>query len=361
MMSSSTGFVDQILKRRWLSHLVFWGGLFFILTLLATLNTGGLKQEFINYLTLLPFQMMAAYTLVYYQVPKLLLRRKYLLFFLSFPFFVYFFSVLARLGIVHIAEPFIRTDFVQESVMEIISDPNYLLAVYAPAIYVTAFLMLAVKMILERFKEKHDLEVLRKEKVTNELKFLKTQIHPHFLFNTLNNLYALTLIKSDTAPKMVLKLADMLDYILYQCNVPRIAICKEIELIRNYIDLEKLRYGDQLELDFSHELEDEQAQIAPLILLAFIENAFKHGVGGHSGKPEIKISIKTQDEQLRLQVFNTKPEVKEEKGGKPERDSIGLPNVKRQLTLDYPNRHNLEIKEEAASYLAILTIDLSKN
>ncbi|NAS13973.1 sensor histidine kinase [Poritiphilus flavus] len=360
-MSSNNGFVDHILKRRWLSHLVFWGGLFFILTLLAILNTGGVKQQFINYLTLLPFQMMAAYTLVYYQVPKLLLRKKYLLFFVSFLFFIYFFSVLARLGIVHIAEPFIRTDFEQESVMEIVSDPYYLLAVYAPAIYVTAFLMLAVKMILERFREKHDLEVLRKEKVTNELKFLKTQIHPHFLFNTLNNLYALTLTKSDTAPVMVLKLADMLDYILYQCNVPRISIDKEIELIRNYIDLEKLRYGEQLDLDFSYDLEDEQAQIAPLILLALIENAFKHGTGGQSGRPEINISLKTQNERLSLSVFNTKPKAKEEKVVKPGRNSIGLPNVKRQLTLDYPNKHNLEIREESESYLAVLTIDLSKD
>ncbi len=358
-MSSDTRFVDKVLRRRWLSHLLFWGGLFFILTLLAFLNTGSLKQHFFNYLALLPFQMMAAYTLVYYQVPKLLLKKKYLPFAISLLLAVYFFSLLARIGIVHIAEPFIRTDFEQESILEILSDPYYLLAVYAPAIYVTAFLMLAVKMILERFQEKHDLEVLRGEKLSNEIKFLKAQIHPHFLFNTLNNLYALTLTKSDTAPEMVLKLSEMLDYILYQCNVPRIEVLKEVELIENYIDLEQLRYGEQLELQFKHEIDDHQIKIAPLILLPLVENAFKHGAGSFEKKPQIKIALTVVRGQFRFNVFNTKPENSTKKADDSDKEKIGLANLKRQLELNYPGSHQLHIDDKKDSYLIDLKINLT--
>ena len=348
--------VDRILKRRWLSHLLFWCGSLSIFTLLAALNSGSFKNPFINYLALLPAQMMAAYTLVYFQVPRLLYQRKYFLFALTSLLFSYVFAVLARLSIVYFAEPLMRDDFEQESILEILSDPGYLYAVYIPAVYLIPFLMLAFKAIKERFDEKHLLEVLQKEKVTTELKFLKAQMHPHFLFNTLNNLYALTLAKSDTAPIVVLKLSEMLDYILYQCNAARVNIHQEIELLENYIELESLRYSENLTWSFEHEVSEKSVQIAPLILLPLVENAFKHGAVGQS-KALIKIELKVAELQLHFEVFNSTTLSTEI--GSDGKEGIGLTNVKRQLALNYPNNHKLEIERTNQSHKVTLDIELS--
>lgn len=277
---------------------------------------------------------------------------------LSFSISVYVVSIIARLSIVYIAEPLIRKDFIQESLGEILADPAYLLVVYFPIVYLMAFLLLALKTIKERFEEKNMMEILRKEKATNELKFLKSQIHPHFLFNTLNSLYALTLTKSDVAPKVVVKLSEMLDYMLYQCNVPRLAIQKEIDLIQNFMDLEKLRHGTQLELSFEHQVDATQPQIAPLILLSLVENAFKHGASGNFLNPKIHIQLTVKDERLHFEVFNTKPPIAAPQPESTPKQGIGLYNVKRQLVLNYPSKHQLAIDETDETYLVTLNIDL---
>lgn len=355
-MSSKIPFTDYILQHRFLSHLLFWGSFLFIFTILATLNSGSFTNHLINYIALLPVQMMAAYSLVYIQVPQFLLKKRYFGFGISFVIFAYVFSVMARLVVIYIAEPYIRDDFEQESILEIVSDPYYLFIAYFPAVYMIVFLMLALKTIKERFEEKHQIQVLQKEKVSNELKFLKAQIHPHFLFNTLNNLYALTLGKSDAAPRVVLKLSEILDYILYQCNEPKVVIEKEIVLIQNYIDLEMLRYGEQLKVTFNHEIDQEQDKIAPLILLGFVENAFKHGASGNPTNPEIQVDLQIKDRQLLFKVFNTKPESRERTTN---RNGIGVTNINRQLELSYPKKHLLNIKEHLKDYSITLKIDLN--
>ena len=132
---------------------------------------------------------------------------------------------------------------------------------------------------------------------------MKAQIHPHFLFNTLNNLYVLTLQKSDKASDIVLKLSEMLDYMLYKCNENRVTIAQEVQLIQNYIDLEQLRYGDRLELVFNKNIDNHQTQIAPLILVSLIENAFKHGASGSVAVPKIKIDFVIKNEQLLFSIY----------------------------------------------------------
>ncbi|WP_394748105.1 sensor histidine kinase [Spongiimicrobium salis] len=354
-MYAKTSYTDYILQHRVVSHFLFWGSFLFIFTLLATLNSGSFIDHLINYVALLPVQMMAAYSLVYFLVPQFLLKKKYLTLGVSFVVSAYVFAVIARLVVIYIAEPFIRENFEQESVLEVISDPYYLFIAYFPAVYVVVFLMLALKTIKQRFEEKHQMQVLQKEKVSNELKFLKAQIHPHFLFNTLNNLYALTLRKSDVAPRVVLKLSEMLDYMLYQCNERRVAIENEITLIQGYIDLEMLRYGSQLEVVFNHVRGVQDQKIAPLILLAFVENAFKHGASGNPIDPKIHIDLEIENMELLFKVYNTKSEdprqVSNSKG-------IGTANVNRQLELNYPNKHQLKVEETLKSYSITLKVDL---
>ncbi|MEM7084922.1 MAG: histidine kinase [Bacteroidota bacterium] len=306
---------------------------------------------------MLPSQMAAAYLLNYYQIPRLLYKRKYLLFTLSLLVSIYVFSALGRMSVVYIAEPFIRVDFEQETIQEILSDTAYLFSVYFTSTYVYAFVMLLIKAVKIRFEERHKIEMLQKEKVTSELKFLKGQIQPHFLFNTLNNLYALTLSKSDLAPQVVLKLSELLDFILYQSNQSTIPVSKEIELIQGFIELETLRYGDKISVQFRHETQNNNTPISPLLLLPLVENAFKHGVSGSTKNAEIKIDLKVDSNQLRFEIYNTKPRTKVSKDLKG--SGIGTANMKRQLALNYPGEHTFEIEESADDYLVRLFITLN--
>lgn len=351
------GFIDKILQNRVVTHTLFWLLLVTITTVTASMYDETFKIHLINNLSLLPVQIGAAYFLAYYQIPKLLLKKKYLLFLLSGIASIFVFSVLARLAVVYISEPLWRTHFVQESLWEIISDWEYLLTVYFTTAYLFSMVFLIVKTIKEHFEQRHQLEILKKEKATAELNFLKAQIHPHFLFNTLNNLYSLTLGKSDDAPEVVLKLSEMLDYMLYQCSDPTVEISKEVELMNNYIDLELLRYGNNLDFKFNKDIDDNSTQIAPLILLSLIENAFKHGASGNLVNPTVHIDLKLENENLVFKVFNTKP-VAQNTAVKTNKKGVGATNIKKQLSLMYPNKHQLTIDDKSDSYSLILEISL---
>lgn len=357
-MKERKQFIDYIYQNRVISHFIFWIGLVSLFTLLAILNSGTFHSNIANSLALLPSQIAAAYILNYYQIPKLLLKRRYLLFGVSLLSSIYFFSALGRLSIIYLAEPFVREDFVQESIQEVLADSAYLFSVYFPTIYVYAFLMLLIKAVKSRFEEKHQIEILQKEKMHNELKFLKAQIQPHFLFNTLNNLYALTLVKSDLAPKVVLKLSEILDFILYQSQESRISIQKEIELLEAFIELETLRYGQNLKKSFKHNLTTGAIQIAPLMLLPLVENAFKHGTKGDT-KATIKMNLVATKKHLSFTVKNSKPSNEKENYITASNSGIGLTNLKRQLALNYPKKHQLNISQTDDTYLVKLHIDFN--
>lgn len=358
-MSRSTTFIDQILENRIFSHIIFWIIYLAFSTTLATLNSGQFSAELIKYLVLLPTQLTATYILIYVQVPKFSMKKKYLLFFLSLILLGYIFSAMARFSMVHIAEPLFRKDFVQESLLEILSDVYYLLIVYFPSVYGVAFIFLMIHTLKKRTDAQQQIEILQKEKATNELKFLRAQIQPHFLFNTLNNLYALTLTKSDLAPQVVLKLSEMLDFILYQSNQATISIEKEIELIQGFIDLESLRYGDILKINFEYKTDNALTKISPLILLPFVENAFKHGAAGNNEDPTIDIQLKVENQRLDFRVFNNKPkgfaEQKENISG-----GIGTQNLKRQLELNYAGEYNLNVQNSNEEYIVSLTLNLNQ-
>ncbi len=355
-MKSPPKFLDHILRYRIASHLLFWVFFLAIFSLLGTLNTGTLDHIY-NYAAMLPAQVLAAYTLNYYQVPKLLFKKRYGAFALSFLLSVYLISALARWCVIHIAEPLFREEFTQESIVEILSDVPYLFGVYFPVVYIYAFIILIVKIIKSRFNEKHEIEILQKEKAKSELKFLKAQIQPHFLFNTLNNLYALTLSKSDLAPTVVLKLSELLDFILYQSNEPFITIEKEMELIQGFIDLEQLRYGEELDLVFEHSIDEPSTHIAPLLLVPLVENAFKHGSSGSDAKAKIHIHLMVLNQKLTFTIYNSKTEKALDKVVS-KKQGIGTFNLNRQLELNYPNNHDLEVKDAEDSYWVKLSLDL---
>lgn len=355
-MKNQPKFIDRVLQNRVATHVLFWFLLLMISTALGSLNFGGFDRHLINNLALLPSQLLAAYFLAYFQIPKLILQRKYLYFFISLLLSIFFFTVIARLSIIYIAEPFLREDYEQETLLEVLMDPQYLLAVYLIAVYLFPLIFVTIKTIKERFEQKHQLEILKKEKATTELKFLKAQIHPHFLFNTLNSLYALTLERSSKAPEVVVKLSEMLDYIIYQGKEPKVPVIKEIELIQNYIDLELLRYGDRLDLKFEHSIDEPQTEISPLILLTLVENAFKHGASKNLENPKVHIDLQVISKNLNFSVYNTKPP--SHLNNAVTKKGLGSANIKQQLQLIYPEKYELMINENETFYEVNLKIAL---
>jgi len=214
-----------------------------------------------------------------------------------------------------------------------------------------------VKIVSDWVKHQREKTDLQTQTMQSELRFLKSQINPHFLFNTLNNLYALTLKKSDKAPEIVIKLSEMMRYMLYECNEKRVPLSKEVNYIQNYLDLEALRQGKEVEINFDVYGEVNNQQIAPLMFIPFLENSFKHGLNHHINQGYVDIRLDVAQQMVRLRIENSKPDsvpLPEH----PRSGGIGLVNVRRRLSILYPENHELKVENEPNSYSIDLKIDL---
>lgn len=194
-----------------------------------------------------------------------------------------------------------------------------------------------------------------KAKVTAELELLKAQLHPHFLFNTLSNLYSLVYEKSDNAPQMLLRLSGLLSYVLYECKADEVLLSREISVIKDYVSLEKERYGERLDLslNFSGDIEDKM--IAPMLFQPFIENAFKHGTSEQLGKVWMSIDLSVKKNQLYFKIlnsFDTNTSMNNAYEG------IGINNVRKRLELLYPERFQLQTEKEDDIYVVTLILEL---
>jgi LytS/YehU family sensor histidine kinase len=217
------------------------------------------------------------------------------------------------------------------------------------------FLFLAVAFFSLLLRIRNRWQQSEKEKLTAELSYLKAQINPHFLFNSLNSIYSLALQKADSAPEAVQKLSSMMRYVLTDANNDFVPLQKELDHIRYYIELQRLRFGKDLPLNCTITGDEKNKKIAPLILISFIENAFKYGINAEEDA-EIKIEINVYEKSLGLFVSNNMVTVnvsEEEKSG------IGLDNTKSRLGLVYPDAYELDIKETAKQYIVNLSIKLN--
>jgi two-component system sensor histidine kinase AlgZ len=194
---------------------------------------------------------------------------------------------------------------------------------------------------------------LETEKLNAELKFLKAQVNPHFLFNTLNNLYYLSTIKSDTAPLVISKLSEVMRYMIYESNHEKIELTKEIEYMQHYIGLERLRLREGAPLEFEV-IGRTDMLISPLILITFLENAFKHGISNSNDQCWIKARLEVDKTRLVYTIANSKIKTV---SYPVDGEGIGLNNVKRRLDLSYPGKHKLHIDDQEDSYSVILTIE----
>ena len=199
---------------------------------------------------------------------------------------------------------------------------------------------------------------MEQDKISSELSFLKAQINPHFFFNTLNNIYALTLVNADTSRKAIHQLSRMMRYVLYDTQNSTTQLSQEIAFVKDYISLMQLRLTDVVKINFSSPASVKDTAIAPMIFLPFIENAFKHGVSA-TQPSEITIAIEQNNSSVRLMVVNTI--IKEQSNNLEEASGIGLNNTRRRLQLLYPGKHILAIEESAAenTYSVHLTLDMS--
>jgi len=202
---------------------------------------------------------------------------------------------------------------------------------------------IALKMFKTWYMKQHEKKMLLKANADAEIELLKAQVQPHFLFNTLNNIYSFTLDKSSKAEELVLQLSDMLKYMINECDAEFVLLEKEIVIIKNYMGLEKVRYGNRLKIETAIIGNYQGKLVAPLLMFPFVENSFKHGTSKMLDHPWIKLYIKITDDELFFSLSNSKP-AHENKNGK---GGIGLKNVKKRLQLLYPHSHSLLISSGA--------------
>lgn len=197
-------------------------------------------------------------------------------------------------------------------------------------------------------------QALQKDKVQAQLELLKSQVHPHFIFNTLNNMYALALRKNEKIPDLIYRLSQFLSYSLYDGQLQSIPVSRELEYVNNYIELENIRHGDRLDVSVNVYSPLDGFMISPLLILPLIENCYKHGVSNDTENSWIRIDLSIQADWLTVKVENSKSvSLKTETNGK---NGIGLENVRKRLEILYPARHEFKSMCEEHSYLTILKI-----
>lgn len=249
-----------------------------------------------------------------------------------------------------------------EELLEKVFYPGTRRARLVPGIYFAIFDILPVIAILSGFKfgwdaiqKQAQIDALKNTIQESELQFLRSQINPHFLFNNLNNLYSHALEKSDKTPEIILELSGVLRYMLYECKEKFVPLTKEIEQLGNFIKLNKLQIEERGKVNFKADNIESNYKIAPLILIVFIENAFKHSQAGQSENINIDINVQLEGDILNFSCTNnfvTSETLDTVDSG------IGLNNVKKRLELLYPNKHQLEISEDKNRYQVLLSLEL---
>lgn len=211
------------------------------------------------------------------------------------------------------------------------------------------------KMFKDHYVKNINNQQLLKENIEAQLQLLRAQVHPHFLFNTLNNIYSQTQLESPKGSKMIMGLSDILRYILYEGQKPFVPLKQELLMIKEYINLEKTRYGNKLDVDVSTPDKTDDIYIAPLLLLPFVENCFKHGTSNMPQDYWINLIIELNDTNLVMKLMNGKTQLKDDIHGKA---GIGINNVRQRLDLLYKDKHDLQIREDEEVFVVDLKVEL---
>lgn len=347
-------------------HVLFWAAWWFFCTILYSFSPSGIELGYwtkllvsaVDAVLFMLAHMFLSYSLIYFVVPQMVLKKKYVLAALTtIALFLATAAISAFISIYIIGWFWFDLMLTQIRVPRHV---NYLLFFNAllgglrGAITIGG-LAAAIKLMKHWYMESQNRLELQKQNVESQLELLKAQVHPHFLFNTLNNIYSHTQIASQEAPRLVAGLSDMLRYMLYECNAPLVPLQKELKMVQDYILLEQVRYNHQLDISLDIAAQDESLLIAPLLLLPFVENAFKHGTSQMLEHPWISLHISAEGEELKMKLVNGKAEaIRRSASG------IGIANVRKRLELLYPDKHQLRITQTADAFVVNLKLQLER-
>lgn len=326
-------------------HILFW-----ILVVLYFAWGFGLGvqplKSILNAMFFVPGHLIMVYSLLYFLVPKFLLTRKYWQFFSGLVILVGIcgiYTVVAQLSITENQGFQGATFTVGRNVLPFIH-----IAAIAGSIKLLKFWFIQKKYTLEA----------EQQRTVAELQLLKAQLHPHFLFNTLNNLYSHTLEFSPKSPEIVLRLSALLRFMIYESNTHKISLAKELDLLQNYISLEKLRYGERLDLSVNITGDIERFQIAPLLLLPFLENAFKHGTSKQIDQCWISLNLSLDGSLMKFKLINS---IDPLQNHDPSRQGgLGLKNSIKRLEILYKGTYELNTQKLEEVYVICLELQLEE-
>ena len=295
----------------------------------------------------LPVAIPYSYLLAYFIVPKFLLKER----------FLQFISAALLWIVAGVAINYYYRIYILVPAQEAM----HFSTIVRGGWQITSYMLLMVhgtnvailKLFKYWFKKQQEWLQAEKEKMTAELQLLKAQVHPHFLFNTLNNIYSFSLEQSPKTPGLILKLSSLLSYMLYDCKGEEVLLEKEIEIMKNYIDLEKERYGNKIEISWNAEGEIKDKHITPLLMLPFLENSFKHGTSEQLEKPWLSVDISVENDILKCKIANSKNEY-----APVSEQGLVIQNVKKRLGFIYPDKHELKINDEGNFFVVSLLVQL---
>jgi len=338
--------------QKYYRHIVFWLAQYIFWAFWAGTFFYPIKDAFINDIKNHCFgilDILYIYITVYYFFPKYWVHQR--------KKFIFCFSVLT-------AVIFILNHLFFFWLSDLFSAPreNQLLMLWYLSINfftsgppVTCALFLTIKMLKNYYYKVEEKKALTKENANAEMQLLKAQVHPHFLFNTLNNIYSFALSKSPKTGSLVLKLSDTLRYMIYECEEPLVPLEDELKMINDYIGLEKVRYGNKLKIETYIYGEAGNKRITPLLLIPFLENSFKHGASKILNHPWIKMRVQIENDHLYFELENSKPL---NENNPPKKNGIGLKNVQKRLMLLYPQQHQLKVESGDGTFSVNMEVPL---
>lgn len=327
----------------WILYFAFW---------VYVLSPGITKADFfINSFVIVAIHALVSYFNIYFLFPLFLQKRMYWQYFIAI-------CLSISLGAILEAGAFTILNTVGSEFKGDLLSIRFLLSTAMAITYTTAITM-SLKLVKHWYEKERLAKELERVNTETELKYLKSQINPHFLFNSLNSIYALSLQKSDLTPDLILKLSDILRYLLYEGSEKKVVLAQEVKYLKSYLELEKVRHGSRMELNIEVEGDMDRYDIAPMLLIPFVENSFKHGLGKEMSKGYVDVSVKTNDNQLTFKIANSKPK----NGGVSAQNGyvggIGLKNVEKRLKLLYPKKHKLTLKDDREEFEVKLNIELN--
>jgi hypothetical protein len=344
---------DIIFEKRYRlhRHCLFWLVYFVVFSMFGAADLDNIPEGVRTTLIFLPIILFYAYVILYWFVPRFVVKGRYLSFFgvyclwaaagLLLNFLYRYYVVLPFRSGRPAPPPEVNTAFRQ------IFAINSFVVMNSVAMF-----GVFIRMFKYWHREQEQKMAIEQEKIRAELELLRTQLHPHFLFNTLNNLYSLVLEKSEKAPEMLMRLSGMLSYVLYECKAPQVSLAKEIRILKDYIALEQERYGSRLDISMSFPGDTGGMMVTPMLFQPFVENAFKHGTAEQLGSVWMSIELSVEKEQLFFRVINSA----DTQDHGPAAGGIGINNVRRRLELLYPGRHSLELDKEDEVYIVSMNL-----